>query len=141
MLKRAISLSFLLLANMLLLAHLVIPHHHHEKTGMCFLRHCQDSNEAHHHQHQDTQAHQHEGNAASDKCSLDNAYAPANNHKKITGSAAHNKYDCSFLITNNLRIQEFLESTLKTFRLKPCVLSVYTDYIVQSLGLRAPPLR
>ena len=137
MLKRATSLSFLLLANMLLLAHLVISHHHHEKTGMCFLRHCQDSNEAHHHEHQDAQAHQHEGNAASDKCSLDNAYAPANNHKKIACCLPLVKCDYEQAIAYCCLVGNIVVA----FKHQPLLPQFYSEFIVRSLGLRAPPSR
>jgi hypothetical protein len=43
MLKQFTSIVFLLLANTILLAHDVIPHHHHDDTEICFEHHqCED---------------------------------------------------------------------------------------------------
>ena len=127
---------------MLLLAHPVIPHHHHETTGICFHRHCYDSKEAHRHENHASQTHQHEGNPSADKCSLDHVCTPTDNHKKMA-CCSQITCDCGqlnyILITNHLHIQDFVENAKKTYRLTPCISSFHTDFIVQSLGLRAPP--
>jgi len=138
-LKRAISFSFLLLANILLLAHLVVPHHHHEHLSVCFCDfQCNDIEVCTH-----TQPHEHEKNSIPQKCCfIDNAYPPANNNIKHT-CRPHKNCDCGqvffALIATPLYTHDFVDDTIIHFRQNPFVPLFYSEFISQSLGLRAPP--
>ena len=139
--KRAISLSFLLLANMIMLAHVLISHHHHEKTGVCFINfHGKDCKEAHQH---DSQTRGNESNPVSNRCCFDNIYPPEKNDLKNT-CRLHKKCDCGqvlyILISNTLDTRTFVDDTVIHFRQNPFVPLFYADYISQSLGLIAPPV-
>ena len=143
--KKIILLSFLLFANVLLLVHAVFPHHYHEDTGLCFTFHCRDSKEAHSHENNKPQTHQHEGNPSPDICQIDDVYTTANNIIKNTYKAAcceHIDCDCEqvlhLLILNHLNISDF--GTELPFQPKPYLVSYHTKYISRSLGLRAPPV-
>ena len=126
--KRAISLSFLLIANVILLAHTVVPHHHHENVSICFSQ---------------TTHHEHEGNPSSEKCCvIDNDYTPAENKLK-TACHIHIKCNCGqilfALVSNSLNIQDFADDTIIHFRQNPYIPLFYSKFISQSIGLRAPP--
>ena len=138
--KKTRCLTALWIANILLLAHAAIPHHYHENTGVCFVLHCKDSKEPHRHEYSDFHTHQHEGNPHSEECYVDDVYTAAN---KKNAYCSHSNCDCGTafysLFSNNLSIKNFIDSKHSTF-FKPYLLSDYTDYITQSLGLRAPPI-
>ena len=133
--KRALSLSFLLFANIFVLVHLVVPHHYHENTGVCFSLHCQDSKEAHRHEPIETQTHKHDGNPFSDECSIDIIYAPADKNEKYV--FLHVKSDLGYILIAD---SYFVENSPVYFRQNSYAPIFYTDYISQSLGLRAPPI-
>jgi hypothetical protein len=136
--KKAISLSFLLLANIVMLAHAVVPHHYHENTGVCVMSHCRDSNEAHRHENNHSQKHEHGGNALSDECSVDIHVFTKNDNNNC---CLHSYCDCEqilyTLILDRVSISNF--DIKIPFQHKPYLLSYHTEYISQSLGLRAPP--
>jgi hypothetical protein len=138
--KKAISLSFLLLANIILLAHAAVPHHHHENAGVCFVNtHCEDNEETHHH---DSQTNEHERNNFPDRCCFDIAYTHAGNSTK-PACRLYKKCDCEqllfSLISNNLNAQSLIDNVGLPFRQNPFVLLFYSEFISYSGGLRAPP--
>ena len=69
MINRAIAFSFILLANIILLAHAVIPHYHH-KTEICITGfHSQEDRESHKHR-SDENNNKHNGDSNSEYCVL-----------------------------------------------------------------------
>ena len=69
MLKRAIAILFISISNFVLLAHVIIPHHHHE-TEVCIVNtHCKNISNAHDHE-LNKDSHEHDGNSESDYCLL-----------------------------------------------------------------------
>ncbi|MDR0295889.1 MAG: hypothetical protein LBH91_06905 [Prevotellaceae bacterium] len=143
--KKVVCISALLLANILLLAHAVIPHHHHHEDAIvCFFdAHCNDCEEAYGCEQFDFQTYKHEGKPLSDKCCIiDNVYFSAHNNIKIT-CRSHINCDCGkvlyALISNNLNTQDFINGTEIHFRQNPYVPLFYSEFVAQSLGLRAPP--
>jgi hypothetical protein len=134
--KRAISFSFLLLANVFLLAHVVIFHRHHEEAGAGLIHsHCTDNEKACHHEH--------EHPFSSDRCCIvDNVYAPARNIVK-TSCRSHTNCDCKVLyalISTPLYINDFVDDIQIHFPKNPFVPVFYTKFVSQSIGLRAPPV-
>ena len=136
--KKVVSLSFLLIANMLILTHVLVPHHYHEDTGLCFVSHCRDSKEAHRHENNEPQNH-HEENANPDICTIDVFSKTTDKNIKI---ACHN--DCMQTVflspVSSLNIQDYIDSTKTSFLPCPCFPSCHIEYVSQSLGLRAPPV-
>ena len=143
MLKKEIYFVILMFAYITLLVHAAVPHHYHEDTGICFASHCKDSKEAHRHEETDSQPHQHEGNPTPDRCSVDNVYLPADNNTK-NACCSPIKCDCGkiiyTLINSSLNTLDFIDST--KLYIKPALyhLLYHTEFISQSLGLRAPPV-
>ena len=141
--NRVFSIVALLFSNTILLGHAVVPHHYHEHTGACYIFHCMDSQEAHRHEHNDFHTHRHEGNPASDECTVDYAYTAADNTLK-TACHPHIKCDCCqelyVAVTHNLQRGDFVDDAKTGIRFKPSLSFRYTDCILQSFGLRAPPI-
>lgn len=145
--KKMVCLIALLLANALLLGHAVVPHHHHEASGVCFhLDHCSCTREM---ECQCENAHEeasrHQKDTTSEKCCtfVDDAYTPSENNDK-EGCAIHTKCGCGgavhFFISNAFHIQRFVDKPLSHFRHKPCMALPHTGNIPLSFGLRAPPV-
>ena len=131
----------MLLANIVLLVHAIVPHHRHEKTGVCFdISHHNSCNETH---HCNSEPHEHENNPISNKCFIDNVFPPEQNNIKIA-CHVHKKCDCVklllyTLIPNNLNIRDIVNDNTVFFRQNPCVLIFHTEFISHSTGFRAPP--
>ena len=141
---KVISLSFLLLANIVLLAHAVVLHHHHEDEGLCFFEtRCSTDEEACSDENHDSQTAHHEHNQfpSSDQCCfIDNVYALVINEIKSSCSQ-HEKCDCKHaLISNILYTNDVCDDPIIHFRQNPSVLLFYSEFIAQSIGLRAPPV-
>lgn len=147
--KKAIGIGLLLLANMVLLVHAVIPHHHHNhlfsSCEISFHRH----EAVHHCQHlqgksdisenfQDTPK-----KLSLEDCQLDNIYIRfVDENNLLETSEFHSDADVRFLLTlysieNSIQIES--DPPPLSFRQKPHSESLYTNYTSQSKGLRAPP--
>jgi hypothetical protein len=127
--KKATALSFLLLANTILLIHSAVPHHHHEDIVVCFFN---------------SHTCEHEEDSCPEKCCIiDNDYTPAENKVK-TSCHTHNKCNCGqmlfALISNSLNTPDFIDNIAIHFRQSSYIPLFYSEFISQSVGLRAPPL-
>jgi hypothetical protein len=90
MYKRRIAFTFLLLANLILLAHTAIPHHHHQNL-LCFEReHCADDGIPHE-PGQPEQNHQHDNDPVRNLCLLaDDFLSASSNFANRAGICQHN---------------------------------------------------
>jgi len=146
MLRKAFCYITLLLANVVLLAHSAVLHHYHEDARICFILHCKDSNEAHRHDYHDSETHHHEGNYNPDICYIDDDYTTAQHILKATCKTPHDLHeDCACehtlikFVWHALSLENFAENTKISVGFAPYSQSYHLDYIVESLGLRAPP--
>ncbi|MBE0662775.1 MAG: hypothetical protein IH597_09920 [Bacteroidales bacterium] len=139
MLSKVVSISLLVIANLILLAHDVIPHHHHDdhvcfEHGSCATHHSNDS--------ENEQRSADENEAC---CSLaDLLIIPANSRfDEIISSCCTSFLDSGSqspaLITNTeFDYSKFLLPLL--FRQHPQKTNFYRAFISLSAGLRAPPV-
>lgn len=143
MIKRIPALFFILLANVVLLAHAVIPHHHHGEEVCIVSSHCEFDGEAHEH---DDAEHNHEHNGADniDDCALQQILIspPAKVRHEIKSLDLDNDLFHKFhlqalLIENRLVIDSYL-SFRKTE--PPILYFTYQNYAGKVSGLRAPPV-
>lgn len=140
MLKKLTAYSFILLANIVLLAHAVVPHHHHQSIACVESSHCQDDNIAHKH-NAPADNHQHDGSSSAN-CILKQAVIVPSNQGK-------NETDCVFCSLNHSLDLQFTlpytgnEAIIPIFSIVASIPDVsfsFSSYITTSLGLRAPPL-
>ena len=147
--RKAIALSFLFLANTMILVHAVIPHHHHD--GLTFMltgvhqRHdCNSHND--HHNCNDAQSGKNcnyplcDGNI--EDCALATIYVRFGNDRP---SSQLHDFDfellpCIFILFFEDFEHPIADDVGLPFRQNPLVPSQYPEYISQSLGLRAPPV-
>jgi len=129
----------LLLANTMILAHAVIPHHHNGVVAsVCGF------NEASEHVHFCSHGHDSNTNQDVEDCVLsdlylhvsqdDNPHAPSD-----TELFTNWDYSSLFAVVPNHKI-EIKDYGNLPFRQKPHIISSYNHYITCSLGLRAPPI-
>ena len=135
--RKEFSIVILLFASIILLAHIVVPHHYHEDTGLCFFLHCRDSKEAHKHENNDFfDEHQHEGNPFADKCVIDDDYyALSDSNKKISDRLPAIKCNFEHTISYHCLVSNIAVS----FRQRPCIPLFYSEFVSRAIGLRAPP--
>lgn len=149
----------ILLANMLILTHAVVPHHHHNKVFVAIVNVLDDDvrdlfnhehGYSHHHDgdndHHDGPAHHHNGD--TEDCLMSEAEAAAalkiqtddsgggffvplldNEDAQLIWLAAIGLYELSFT-------PEYSEDNV---RRRPYVARGHTDFVARSKGLRAPP--
>jgi len=137
--KKAISLSFLLLANVVMLAHLVVFHHHDNQitatSCAAYQEHyCSENTEQHHcHDTKNT------GKCCvNENCPLSTPFTKADDFKQI--KPVFNNFD--FIIINifpTYQITQITDLVGLPFRQKPYLPLFYSEFISQSMGLRAPP--
>ncbi|MDR1553033.1 MAG: hypothetical protein LBS69_06180 [Prevotellaceae bacterium] len=132
--KRAIALTFLLLANIIMLAHIFVPHCDYNKiSATAPLSVIQSENDSHccscedfHHSH-DTDM----------ECLLSQIYARLENNDKTTTLADFILLSYPFVSVNDSVPTINAESL--SFHYKPYLLSYYCAFIFPTIGLRAPP--
>jgi hypothetical protein len=137
--KKAITLSFLLLAGTMMLIHVLILHHHHDKSAVCLLTaHCAYSEEAHKHLHS-FDCHQRNDDSNMEDCPLEDVYRRPNNHKLVVDLSINNDLKHPARLSADL-IAETTSMEGSAFRLEPYQQPCHTDYTSDSFGLRAPPV-
>ena len=141
-LKRAVSLTFILLANMVLLVHVIIPCQHDHDTIICacLLSDLDMDSEKAHEQPLDSESHQHGDGCPMEECSVDLYFR----HKKVKSAIDFSlNRDVQFIVSFLFSICPVVEITDlegSALRQKPYLLTCHTVYITRSLGLRAPPV-
>ena len=140
MIKKITAYSFILLANIVLLAHAVVPHHYHQIVACVESSHCPDNNVPY---NRDTPEDNHENDGSSSaNCILQQAVIVSSNQGK-------NETDCIFCSHNHSLDLQFTlpyngnEAIIPIFSIvasMPDVSFCFSSYITTSLGLRAPPL-
>jgi hypothetical protein len=139
MFKKLIAYSFIFLANLAILAHAVLPHHHHEQQ-VCFERaHCTDDAEAFSH---NSTEHNHQHDATDNTtCVLSQAVIiPLSQTKSISNCDHRSGTDNhDFFIISNFGYDDF-QSYSETKASAPEFHSFLISFVTTSLGLRAPPI-
>jgi len=119
--KKVILLSFLLFAGTIILAHAVVPHHYHNGIPLFTENH-----DVHH-------SHNQEG---VENCSFSKIYVRLSNDRQLFQMLDFNLQPCFLTLFSDCFICK-IEKTKPN--LNPYLLLYHTEYISQSLGLRAPP--
>jgi hypothetical protein len=140
MIKKITAYCFLLLANIVLLAHAVLPHHHHEQQVCIERTHCASDADAHVH-NTDAKDHQHDGNANSTECVLKQTFVIPSSQARFV----NNCDNCSNNHNHNLYILSsfgyvYLQPFSEVVPYFPEFSSFLISFVTTSLGLRAPPL-
>ncbi len=144
--KKATGILFLLLANLALLAHTVIPHHHPDAhhISICNLLPAEDANNIHC-AHHDMGGQEHGANGLGDDCILNGLYIRVASGHQSSSEEDHPSCDdtadsypsiCSIVNPSSVRWDE----GGIPFRHRPFLLYSYSQYVTSSLGLRAPPV-
>lgn len=145
--KRVIGLLLLFLANIVVLAHAVIPHHHHDKVVVSILN-ILFINDVLEHEHTDplrNDGYAHSGAELNETCLLNELFIRSyfgqsvlsanSNDFDFTNSHSYSPIICYDIVP----LIEILDYGELPFKQKPYVNSYHTHYITHSLGLRAPP--
>ena len=144
MFRRVVAISLMFLANIVLLAVTVVPHHHHGDM-ICFtVSHCcghEHDTDCSHNEHNPSHAHEHHGDAGC--CNVEEWLLP-----NIEPNDKHS-YFCYCVTCDSGHdlfisiIPQFLEFSSQTeclpFRQAPFEETYISVYVSQTLGLRAPP--
>lgn len=137
--RKKVALIFLIVANIILLAHAVLPHHHHDKVVCVESSHCQTADLGHKHS---AKAHSHQHDTENSNCCvLKQAVAiPANqtrNETECDGCSVDHSFDTHFTLTKIVTVGAIPEKLVA--HSVPDFSFWIPSYIAHSLGLRAPP--
>lgn len=140
--KKAIYVSLLLFANIIMLAHAVVPHHHHNGFIVALLESDHDKNHGHDHDHHhSSNPHNHDSNESSEQCALNEAYTRSDNDLKF---GCYKNYDYGsakyFVSQAGINKFSFVNDYGLPFRQKPFIASYRSIFSSGSIGLRAPPV-
>lgn len=143
----------MLLANIIMLAHTIVPHHHHNGFVVALLeRNIKERSQDHHHassdhnhtpsdHHQAPSTHNHESNSETEKCALNEVYTRSDNSPKFE-CYENCDYKTSKTFVSPRGIDKFslVNEGGLPFRQKPYIESYYSKFSSGSIGLRAPPV-
>ncbi len=140
MIKKFSAFSFILLANIILLAHAVIPHHHHDSVICIKQNHCQDDRIPYNHNVTEHN-HQHDGNKNSTSCILkQSVVVPTSQGRQLKScdnySGNHNP---DYYTQSHFGISD-LQADSKVVAYYPVQAFYLLLFVTSALGLRAPPL-
>ena len=137
--KKGIAILFVLLANIILLAHAVLPHHYHEKLVCIESTHCAED-ATNHSQNSVEHNHQHDGND-NITCILNQAVFILPTQGQIFNDCenCNDTHNHDFCITKAFEYQHF-QALPTTVRVVPKNISFFTSFVSSTSGLRAPPL-
>jgi len=142
MIKRASALFIILLANIILFAHAVIPHYHH-KTEVCIESFQGQINHDDHEDKTNDHEHEHNGKNSSDYCASEQVFVvPYNQLKQEYKYLDSDKSDLQFSKLQIIVIDKDLYCHFPTILSKRQLLfytSTYSGFASTILGLRAPP--
>lgn len=140
MIKKITAYSLILLANFVLLAHAVLPHHHHEQQVCIEQKHCANDAESHVH-NIDIKDHQHDGNKNSTTCILKQSILIPSAQIRILNNCDNcsDNHNHDFYILSNYGYVDFQPIT-EIIIYTPDLPSFYTKNVTPTLGLRAPPI-
>jgi len=143
MIKRTTAIFFILLANIILLVHAVVPHHYHKSLVCIESSHCQSDGYVHNHSTSEND-HEHDGSTGTETCILKQVLGiPSNSLKqelKYLGCYEdHSKFAHSEAI---IFCSEFIVFVPKTIAIAqiPLITSSHSNFVSTSSGLRAPPV-
>ena len=143
MIKKSTAIFFLLLANLVLLAHAVIPHHHHN-SQVCITNSYSNSKSEAENNCSSDHKHKHEGNKNTESCILKQiVVVPSNNIKQEFKYFEYKDIHFQFNDFQSIIYYSELETFVKILRTNteaPLIPSFYTQYLNSGLGLRAPPI-
>ena len=140
--KKAAALSFLFLAVTIMMAHVIIPHHHHDGLVFFMATACHDRNcNSHDAQSEDDSCDYPLCHDGIENCELATIYVKFDSDWRLL-----QLHDCDFkllpciftLFSDDHTPPLDIDIGLP-FRQNPYLLSL-TEYIFQSYGLRAPPV-
>ncbi|MGE0020795.1 MAG: DUF6769 family protein [Draconibacterium sp.] len=138
MIRKTTAIIFILLANIILMAHAVFPHHHHDQQVFLNLSHCQHTNNDSS-THPADCTHEHDSSSPVTNCILKQLVVVPANQGRIEPVVLYleNIADCFILHSG---YSDELQCT-ELFRINPYPKDVplFQTYLDYSQGLRAPP--
>ncbi|MDR1342686.1 MAG: hypothetical protein LBK18_05460 [Prevotellaceae bacterium] len=139
--KKALTLSLLLLANIVLLAHSAIPHHYHNGIPVTLSSGAYETEAEEAHVHDYRHHHHEQSSATVEDCLLDKTCLRTDSGNLLPdASSVYSAFpllclpQLAFGCTTGSA-----DLLLLPFTQKPYTLSCHAAFIARSLGLRAPP--
>ncbi|MDX9880527.1 MAG: hypothetical protein RBS73_00580 [Prolixibacteraceae bacterium] len=139
MIKKLTAYSLILVANIVLLAHAVIPHHHHQSVICIEQKHCHDDTSTHEHSNAKP-SHQDDGNKNSTSCVLKQSFLvppSQGKHLKSYNNCSDN-YNHDYYLLSNIEYSD-LQPIFNVVSYFPLHSSYIISFVTSALGLRAPP--
>lgn len=143
--KKGTFILFIMFANIIILAHGVVPHHHFPHNSSFLTSETVEAENKHHHPESSNSEHNHDHDSESDNehCLLNQVVGiPINSARQLCGCIFHLDIHPNLGGFNAvlLFLQDECEAKDASIRLRPPLLAFsYISYASSVLGLRAPP--
>ena len=141
MINKIAAYSLILLANITLLVHAVIPHHHHHEVVCIISSHCET--DAENFQHSiDGHHHDQNGDNSAEYCALSKITAIKYNQVKHDYDCSHCQNNFTFftdLTITNIGLYGLCPTSFNKTQ-QPLFFSNYTSFSGASFSLRGPPI-
>ena len=143
--RKIAVISLLLLANICLLAHSVIPHHHHNRAIVSLFNSvCASVHRIHDHSdeasgHGLSTAHQHDGRD-TDECFIDNTFTLVERQAAASVTSIEKSIPLLLLFFCSEPVSAIYDDANLPFRHRPYLAAAQSQYVSRILGLRAPPV-
>ncbi len=140
MIKKIAAYIFILLANITLLVHAVIPHHHHQEEVCIISSHCDDNGDNHQHP-ADGHHHDHNSSSNHDYCALNQIVAVPFSQLKYDYNTIDG-IDYHSIFTGAIIVNMDIDGPLPISLIKTQLLlfsSNYSSFFGASFSLRGPP--
>lgn len=138
MIRKATAITFILLANIILMAHAVFPHHHHELQVCLTLSHCHHS-EQNLPSHPSDCSHEHDSNSPVTNCILKQLVVVPAGQGRIEPVVFYLENIADSFILHSGYSNELQHSELFRINPYPKDVPIFQTYLDYSQGLRAPP--
>jgi hypothetical protein len=139
MLKKVSAYSFILVANLILWIHGVVPHHHHHEIVCFIIEHCTSDAPSHEHHPSD---HQHEGSNDHSLCGLSEFIAAEPDYSSrsfINLPSGENQLQSgSYTLSDNQ--SGICANIIKGVAFQPGSPPIFSSIITSVSAFRAPPL-
>jgi hypothetical protein len=136
--RKKTAFIFLLLANMVLLAHAVIPHHHHADVPTEVAVNCNNQEEHSHHENLPICNDDHE-HGETTACEFTEGILTPNIHNRLNVPSEQVSFDILFFtlfVSNYSTIISCIDFPIEEIGSIP----LHSRFLISSQGLRAPPV-
>lgn len=140
MIRKSLTIFFILIANIILLAHAVIPHHSHQNEVCVGNTHMQAQSG----EHNSCSNHTHSQEQEAEDCDLNQAVVVLSQQlrseiKCFDYATTYSQFDATQAVLLNKSFDALFYIDISNIK-PPLLASIYSSFVGRQIGLRGPPV-